>query len=338
MGGTDTEVVSTRAAYLTELGPADRIRFGELPVPDRGPADVVVRTEVLAVNQVDTLVRSGAYRTPTPFPFVIGRDLVGTVVATGAGAAGFRVGEPVWCNSMGHGGRQGSFAERVVVPADRLYRLPAGIDPLDAVTVLHTGGTAWLGLFRVAGARRGDTVVVGGGAGGVGSAAVQLARAAGARVIATAQPADSAWCRESGAQVVLDYRDPDLAEQLRAAAPDGISVYWDTSGHQDLPAIAPLLRIGATVLITAAAASPAPLPAREFYTGDVSVRGFAISNASVAALAEAAHAINAGLCAGVLRGRAGTRLPLSRAAEAHRLQEHGQTGGGRIIVVPGGAG
>jgi hypothetical protein len=104
-----------RAAYVTELGAADAIRVGELPVPAAGPTDVLVRVEVVAVNPVDTMVRSGAYPTPTPFPFVIGRDLVGTVAVAAPGAAGFAPGDRVWCNSLGHGGRQGSFAEYAVV-------------------------------------------------------------------------------------------------------------------------------------------------------------------------------------------------------------------------------
>ena len=79
-----------RAASITELGPADAIRVGELPTPVPGPTDVLVRVELVVVDPVDTLVRSGAYRTPTPFPFVIGRDLVGTVAEAGAGAAGLR--------------------------------------------------------------------------------------------------------------------------------------------------------------------------------------------------------------------------------------------------------
>lgn len=116
-----------RAAYVTELGAADVIRVGELPVPAGGPTDVLVRVEVVAVNPVDTMVRSGAYPTPTPFPFVIGRDLVGTVAEASPGAAGFAPGDRVWCNSLGHGGRQGSFAEYAVVPAERLYPLPAGL-------------------------------------------------------------------------------------------------------------------------------------------------------------------------------------------------------------------
>ncbi len=122
-----------RAAYITELGPADAIRVGELPVPAIGPTDVLVRVEVVAVDPVDTMVRSGAYPTPTPFPFVVGRDLVGTVAVAPPGAAGFAPGDRVWCNSLGHGGRQGSFAGYAPVPAERLYHLPAAVDPVAEV-------------------------------------------------------------------------------------------------------------------------------------------------------------------------------------------------------------
>ncbi|MBM0225476.1 alcohol dehydrogenase catalytic domain-containing protein [Micromonospora sp. ATA51] len=110
-------------AYLTELGGPERIRIGPLSVPVPGPTDVLVRTELIAVNHVDTFVRSGGYATHTPFPFVIGRDLVGSVVRAGEGVDEFAIGEKVWCNSLGHRGRQGSFAEFAVVPRERLYRL-----------------------------------------------------------------------------------------------------------------------------------------------------------------------------------------------------------------------
>jgi NADPH:quinone reductase-like Zn-dependent oxidoreductase len=115
-----------RAAYITELGPAEAIRVGELPVPVPGPTGVLVRVEVVVVDPVDTMVRSGAYRTATPFPFVVGRDLVGTVAEVGAGVAGFAAGDRVWCNSLGHGGRQGSFAEYAVVPGERLITCRRG--------------------------------------------------------------------------------------------------------------------------------------------------------------------------------------------------------------------
>jgi hypothetical protein len=137
-----------RAAYRTELGPPEAIRLGDLPVPEIGPTDVLVEVDAVTVNPVDTLVRSGAYQTPTPFPFVVGRDLVGTVAAVGAGVAGFAAGDRVWCNSLGHGGRQGSFAEYAAVPAERLYHLPDGADPAAAVAWFHPAATAYLALYR----------------------------------------------------------------------------------------------------------------------------------------------------------------------------------------------
>src|SRR5205823_12714998 len=125
-----------RAAYIDELGPPENIRYGELATPRPGPTDVLVDVAFTTVNPVDTFVRSGAFATPVDFPFVVGRDLVGTVAEAGGGAPGFAVGDLVWCNSLGHGGRQGATAECAVVPADRLYHLPDGVRPNDAVTVL----------------------------------------------------------------------------------------------------------------------------------------------------------------------------------------------------------
>jgi NADPH:quinone reductase-like Zn-dependent oxidoreductase len=116
------------AAYIERRGAPSEINFGRLPIPEPGPTDVLVRVEATAVNPVDTYVRSGTYDTPLPFPFVIGRDLAGTVVRSGAGAAGFEPGQRVWANSLGHGGRQGVAAEYAVVAADRLYPLPPGAD------------------------------------------------------------------------------------------------------------------------------------------------------------------------------------------------------------------
>jgi NADPH:quinone reductase-like Zn-dependent oxidoreductase len=325
--------VNTLAAYVTELGPPERIQAGQLPVPAPGPTDVLVRTDVLAVDQVDTLVRSGAYPTPTPFPFVIGRDLAGTVAAAGPGATGFSEGDRVWCNSLGHGGRQGSFAQEVVVAAERLYHLPAGVNPEQAVAVAHTAGTACVGLFRHARLRAGETIIVGGGAGGVGSAVTQLAAAARAHVIATAAKEDFGWCRQNGAARVIDYRDPEVTARLAEAVAPGADVYWDTSGHQDLQAIIPLLARGARVLLTATSSPTSTLPGQYYYTHDISVRGFVISNASASDLAAAAKTINAGLADGTLRPRIGARMPLIQAAEAHRLQETGKVSG-RILVLP----
>jgi NADPH:quinone reductase-like Zn-dependent oxidoreductase len=319
-----------RAAYVTEPGPADAIRVGELPVPAPGPTDVLVGVEVVAVDPVDTLVRSGAHPTPTPFPFVVGRDLVGSVAAAGPGAAGFGAGDRVWCNSLGHGGRQGSFAEYAVVPADRLYHLPAGADPVAAVAALHPAATAHLALFRHGGLRPGEVVYVGGGAGNVGSALARLASLGGARVLAGARPEDAGWCRSAGAAEVVDYRDPDLHGHLRALAPGGVDLYLDTSGHLDLPAAVDLLADRGRIVLLAGRGQRLTLPAGPLYTHDRRILGFAISGAGSGELAEAAAALNQRLAAGDLPVRVREVWPLERTAEAHQAVEHGVRG--RIVL------
>lgn len=223
-----------RAAFIRETGGIDAIEVGKLPVPQLGPTDILVRTEASGVNHVDLFVRSCAFPTHTPFPFVIGRDLVGTVVATGSGVAAFSTGDRVWCNSLGHAGRQGSFAEYAVVPVERLYPVPDQADPAEAVAVLHTAATAHIGLVREAGLKAGETVFVEGAGGGVGSAVVQMASAMGASVIATASPQDTDWCHACGADTILDYHRADLYDQVHRAAPQGVDVWWDNRDRKSV--------------------------------------------------------------------------------------------------------
>lgn len=320
-----------RAAFVHRLGGPDAIRYGELPDPVPGPTDVLVAVEASAVNPVDTFVRSGAFRTPVPLPFVVGRDLVGTVVQAGPGAPDFAVGDRVWCASLGHAGRQGAAAELAVVPAERLYHLPDGVDPVTAVAVAHPAVTAHLALFRHGRLTAGETVLVLGGAGNVGGALVTLASRAGARVLATASADDAAYVRSLGAAEVFDYRDPGLRERLRAAAPTGVDLHVDTSGRNDLATAVELLAWRGRIVVLAGMGSRPELPAGELYVRDGSVVGFALSRATVPELAEAAEATNRLLAADALRPRAVVSLPLRRAAEAHRRLEAGGVRG-RIVL------
>jgi NADPH:quinone reductase-like Zn-dependent oxidoreductase len=308
-----------RAAYITELGPADAIRVGELPVPAIGPTDVLVRVELVAVDPVDTMVRSGAYPTPTPFPFVVGRDLVGTVAVAPPGAAGFAPG-----------GRQGSFAEYAPVPAERLYHLPAAVDPVAAVAVLHPAATAYLALHRHGALRPGETVYVAGAAGNVGTALTSLASLAGARVLAGARSEDAGWCRSAGAAEVVDYRDPDLYGRLRTLAPDGVDLHVDTSGHLDLPAAVDLLATRGRLVLLAGGGQRLTLPVGPLYTHDRRILGFVISRADTGELAEAAAVLNRRLAAEELPVRVHDIWPLDRAAEAHQAVERGLRG--RVVL------
>jgi NADPH:quinone reductase-like Zn-dependent oxidoreductase len=319
------------------LGPADGIRVGELPVPAIGPTDVLVQVEVVAVDPVDTMVRSGAYPTPTPFPFVVGRDLVGTVAVASPGTPGFAPGDRVWCNSLGHGGRQGSFAEYAPVAAERLYHLPAAVDPVAAVAVLHPAATAYLALYRHGALRPGETVYVAGAAGNVGTELTSLASLGGARVLAGARSEDAGWCRSAGAAEVVDYRDPDLSSRLRALAPDGVDLYVDTSGHLDLPAAVDLLATRGRLVLLAGGGQRLTLPVGPLYTHDRRILGFVISLAGAGELAEAAAVLNRRLAAGELPVRVHDIWPLERAAEAHQAVEHGLRGRLVLRVAPAGA-
>jgi NADPH:quinone reductase-like Zn-dependent oxidoreductase len=290
--------------------------------------------DVLAttVNPVDTFVRSGLFPTQADFPFVVGRDLVGTVAETGPGVTGFRAGDRVWCNSLGHGGRQGAAAEQAVVAADRLYHLPAGVDPYAAVAAFHPAATAYLALFVHGRLRVGETVLVGGAAGNVGSALVTMAVRAGARVLATAGARDARYCAELGAAEVFDYRDPELTEKIRGAAPSGLDLHLDTAGVNDLQTTVDLLaRRGRVVLLAGARTRPV-LPAGALYMNDRSIVGFVISHATPDELAEAATYINDLLARGALRPGSIEVFPLGAAAEVHARMDKGELHGRRAVL------
>jgi len=321
-----------QAAYITRTGPASSIRIGELETPQPGPDELLVATERVVVNPVDTHVRGGRFQTRMAFPFVVGRDLVGTVAASGP-ATGWSVGDRVWCNSLGHDGRQGSFAQYAVVPVERCYPLPAGVDPSAMVAVVHPAATAYLAWFVHARLLPTETVFVGGAGGNVGSAAVCLAHHAGARVLASASPADHQRVRDAGADAVFDYHDQTLGDRLREAVPQGVDVFWDTSGHHDFELVGAVTALRARVMVTAAAVARSQLSVADLYRRDVSLHGFTMSRATVTELAAAAATINTLMAGGVLTARVAEQLPLSATADAHARLERGEVHG-RLVLSP----
>lgn len=336
---TTHDVQLMRAAFIRETGPADSISVGDVPVPRPGPGSVLVQNQAMAVNHIDTFIRAGVTGAPLPGragePFIVGRDLAGTVAEVGAGVTAFAVGDAVWSNSMGIDGRQGSFSDYSVVPADRLYALPAGVTPETVMTLAHSFATAYLGLVHEAKLRTGSTVFIGGAAGGVGSAAVQLARSAGARVLASCAPHDAEWVRSCGADEVFDRTDPALLDRVYASAPGGVDVWWDTTGRLDTSAAVRLVGRGGRVLVTAGRQGPAiSVDPSSLYTRDIQLRGFSLRNTSVELLAEAATALNALLSRGAVRGRIAKVLTLEEAAGAHRLMES-HAAPGKLLVKPG---
>jgi len=277
-------------------------------------------------------------RTPPSFlrPFIIGRDVAGSVEAVGESVTGFSVGDRVWSNSLGYDRRQGSFAGFCVMPAARLFTVPQNVADLRGVVALsHAMTTAWLGLGRSAPLAAGQSVFIGGAAGAVGCAAVQFACARCARVIASAAPADHSWVRGLGAGTVLDYARHDLIEALASHAPEGAAIWWDTSGHQQLAQLIPALANRGTVLISAGLQAEASIPVGALYTRDVSVKGVAVSHAGAEELSAAAAALNELLATRELKYRVDRELPLEQAGEAHRLVEAGGLHGKVLVRLRG---
>jgi NADPH:quinone reductase-like Zn-dependent oxidoreductase len=214
-----TEIVLPAAVEPEEL----QVRTRELP--EVGPQQAVVRVEATGVSFAEQQMRRGKYYDQPPFPFVPGYDLVGGVERLGDGAAdGIAVGQRVAALT-----KTGGWADRVVLDAAELVPVPVGIDAAAAETVVVNGVTAWRMLHRGAHVQAGQTVVVLGAAGGVGSTLVQLARHAGVRVIGTAGPEAQHRVRELGA-IAVDYRNEDVPARVRELAPEGVAAVFDHVG------------------------------------------------------------------------------------------------------------
>jgi len=323
-----------KAAYIDHVGPPENIRFAELPMPAVGPSDVLVKTTAVCVDPVDTLIRSGRLPEKLPFPFIVGRDMAGVVQAIGPSVTHFSPGDRVWCNNQGYDGRQGTFAEFLAVREDLLYPLPSGVDDKQAVAFVHSGLTACLGL-QEAGLQAGESLFINGGAGNVGSAVLQLARARGARTIVTAGDAEGlTWCRELGADRAVNYRTENVDRALAEFAPEGVNVYWDTSGNPDFDqAVSRVARRGRIIVMCGYTARP-PFPVGWFYVKRCSMHGFAITYATDAELRTSADEINQWLARGKLKVRIDRALPLAAAAAAHRLIEDQTHLAGKIVLVP----
>src|ERR1051325_9067217 len=168
-----------KAAYIEKTGPPENIRFGELPVPNPADSECLVRVKAVAVNPIDTYVRSGAVAMQLPFPFIVGCDLAGVVEAAGPNSRRFKPGYRVWGSNQGLFGRQGTFAEFASVADSWLHPIPSSVPEFDAAAIALVGITAHLGLFRDGKLKADEMLFVNGGARGGGSTGGPKAKAGG---------------------------------------------------------------------------------------------------------------------------------------------------------------
>ncbi len=227
---TDTSGPTMRAWQVTELGdPADVLRLAEVSVPEPGPGQVQVRVRASAINFADTLLCRGEYQVKPELPFTPGLEVCAEVTALGEGVDRLAVGDRVLgSTAMPHGG----FAELALMDAAQTFTAPAGLDDARAAAMYIGYQTGWFGLHRRAAIQPGETLLVHAASGGVGSAAVQLGKAAGATVIGTVGGADKVdLARELGCDVVIDRKEADVVESVLAATEGrGADVVYDPVG------------------------------------------------------------------------------------------------------------
>lgn len=329
-----------KAAYIQETGPVEKITYGDLPVPEPIGTQVRVKVGAVSVNPIDTYIRAGLVQFNLPTPFIVGCDVAGVVEAVGPDVKRLKVGQRVWGSNQGVLGRQGTFAEQVVVDEIWLYPTPDDVGDEEAAAVALVGITAHLGLFREAKLQAGETIFIRGGTGGVGSMVVQMAKAVGARVITTAgSPEKAELASDLGADHVIQYRTQKLEDELKKLAPVGVQVWWETLREPDFDlAVSSLASRGRMILMAGREARP-PFPVGPFYVKGCSLHGFVMFAAHPDEQRQCSVDINRWLEEGKLQARIDRVMPLAQTAAAHRLQEEStvqKSGalGGKIVLNP----
>ncbi len=317
-----------KAAYIETTGDPEVIQFGDLPTPVPNSKEVLVKVGAVAVNPIDTYIRSGMVALPIEMPYVVGSDFAGTVEAVGSEVSRFKPGDRVWGSNQGFPPRQGSFAEFVCTRAEWIYPTPDDVSDTDAAATSLVGITAHLGLFRWAKLSAGDVVFVNGGTGGVGSMVVQMSRAAGASVIATVGSKEKAEiCQRWGADLVLNYKIDDVDSGLMEFTKgEGVHLWFETQRDPDFVRAVPLIRPRGRMVVMAGREARPALPVGPFYIKDLTLFGYSMINATPDEQQACARNINDWRKEGKLEILIGKSFPLSEAAAAHRLQEDNTIG------------
>ena len=304
-----------KAAFIEQFGGPDVIKYGDLPDPVAGPGQVVVDVVAASVNGADWRVRAGLYA-ETNFPLVLGRDFSGTVAALGAGVDDLKVGDAVF--GVLEAGREGAYAEKLAITAAIVAKKPAALSHTDAAALALTGITALISIETTLKLQRGETILIQGGAGGVASIAIQIAKHIGARVITTTSAANIDYVRRLGADQVIDYSAQDFTRVV-----SGCDAVFDTVGGDVAQKSFAVLRPGGRGAFIASGMQ-APKPERD----DVTALRPAVGRAR-APLERIAELV----AIGAVRPPEIKLFPLSQAAEAHRVSESRHFRGKLILQV-----
>ena len=324
------------AITVAEPGGPENMRWTEVEDPEPGPGEVLLDVVATAVNRADLLQRQGNYPPPPGASDILGLECSGRIAALGEGVTGWSVGEEV-CALLAGGG----YAQKVVVPAAQLLPQPERVDLETAGSLPEVACTVWSNVVSHAALAEGETFLVQGGSSGIGTHAIQVAKALGARVAATANPARFDVCRELGADIVIDY-DGDVAEELKKATDGhGADVILDNMGAKGLKAnLAALASDGRLMIIgmqggVKAEINIGALLAKRGSVSAMGLRGRPVEGphgkgAVVRGVREQVWPL---IGDGRVKPVVHARFPLSQAAEAHRTLEAGGVVGKLLLVA-----
>ncbi len=323
-----------RAVTVPTPGGPDSLVVADVPAPTAGPGEVVIDVVAAGVNRADILQRVGFYPPPPGAPAYLGLECSGRIAALGDGVSGWRVGDEV-CALLAGGG----YAAQVAVPAGSVLPAPAGVDLVDAAALPEVACTVWSNVFLTAALQPGQTLLVHGGSSGIGTMAIQLARAVGARVAVTAGTADKLEvCRELGAEILVNYREQDFVEVLREQTDGhGADVILDNMGAKYLARnVSALADYGRLVVIGLQGGVKGELDLGLLLRKKGAVIATSLRSRSDAEKAAIVAAVREHVWplvkAGTVRPIVHGRWPLAEAAEAHRVME-ASTHVGKLLLT-----
>jgi NADPH:quinone reductase-like Zn-dependent oxidoreductase len=313
----DSVHMSMMAWRVHEFGPPETMKFERVPRPDPGPGEVLVRVRAAGVGPWDGWIRAGRSALPQPLPLILGSDLSGDIEAVGPDVSGLRVGDQVY--GVTNPRFIGAYAEYAPASAAMIARKPTSLTYVEAASVPVIAVTAWQGLFDQARLEAGQTVLIHGAAGNVGAFAVQLARRAGIRTVATAAAADVAFVRDLGADTVVDFQNQRFEDAAR-----NVDAVLDLVGGETQKRSFQVLRRGGKLI---SAVSP---PDRDLAMSCGIDASFFLVKVTSEYLTEVAKLIDGG----DLHTRVGAVLPLVQAREAHFILEgHRLPPNGKIVLA-----
>src|SRR5207244_6330308 len=306
-----------KAIRVHEFGGPEVLRLEEVPAPRPGAGQVLVRIHAIGVNPVETYIRAGTYARLPALPYTPGNDCAGVIEQVGPGVNEFKAGDRVYTGGSLTGS---TYAEFTLCKTAQVHRLPQNVSFAQGAAMGTPYATAYRGSFQRAEAKPGETVLVHGASGGVGTAAGQLARARGLRVFGTAGSDEGLkLAREQGAHEVFDHRaDDHFGEVMKATGGRGVDVIVELLANVNLGNDLTILAKGGRVVVIGSRGR-VEIDPRDTMQRDADVRGMVLPNTRPEELASIHAALVAGLENGTLRPAIGKELPLAEAGEAHRV-------------------